>query len=276
MILDGKKIKNIVLEEVKSKVNDLSVKLKLVVIQIGNDSASEIYIKQKRLMCEYVGYLFECIKLDSSVYTDDVINIIDKLNNDDSVTAILVQLPLPKHLDRDMIVNRIDPKKDVDGLTDFNSLRLFNNEDCLGSCTALGVMELLKQYDISVINKNVVILGRSNLVGKPVSMLMKNNGAVVTVCHSKTENLSEYTKKADILVSAIGKAKFITADMISDNVVIIDVGINNTEDGICGDIDFQSVKDKVSYITPVPGGVGPLTIAMLAKNIFMAYVKKND
>lgn len=275
MILDGKKIKASVLEDVKFKVSNLSVKLKLVVIQIGDDAASEIYIKQKKLMCEYVGYLFECIKLNSNVNTDDVIRVIDKLNNDDSVTGILVQLPIPKEIDVYSVVNSIDYKKDVDGLTDINCGKLFHNKDCLCSCTALGIMELLDYYNISVTGKNVVILGRSNLVGKPLSMMMINKGATVTVCNSNTKNLDEYTRKADILVSAIGRARFITHEMIGDNTVIIDVGINNTEDGICGDIDFYSVKDKVSYITPVPGGVGPMTVAILAKNMLMAYVKKN-
>ena len=227
-------------------------------------------------MCEYVGYLFECIKLDDEVDTDSVISVIDGLNNDDSVTGIMVQLPMPKNLDVYKILNAISPLKDVDGLTDINCGKLFHNVDCLCSCTALGIMELLNQYNISVTGKHVVILGRSNLVGKPLSMMMINAGACVTVCNSKTQNLSMYTKDADILVSAISKPRFITGDMIREDAVIIDVSINNTSERICGDVDFDSVKDKTSYITPVPGGVGPMTVAVLSRNILKAYGIKND
>jgi methylenetetrahydrofolate dehydrogenase (NADP+)/methenyltetrahydrofolate cyclohydrolase len=271
MILDGRRIKNIVLDEVKYIVKDLSVKPKLVVIQIGNDFASDVYVKQKRLMCEYVGYLFECIKLDNNVDTAYVIDIISELNNDNMVTGIIVQLPISKNLDVHKIINSIDYRKDVDGLTDINCGKLFHNSDCLCSCTSLGIMELFKQYDISLLGKNVVILGRSDLVGKPIGMIMINEGATVTICNSNTSDLSWYTKNADILISAIGKAKFITGDMIKDDSVIIDVGINYIDGNICGDVDYESVSNKVSYITPVPGGVGPMTISMLAKNILKAY-----
>ena len=274
MILDGLKLKKNILDEIKSLVNELSIKPKLVVIQIGNDFASDVYIKQKRLMCEYVGYLFECIKLDVSVDTDDVINIISKLNNDDNVTGILLQLPIPKNIDVYRVVNSIDYRKDVDGLTDINSGRLFHNEDCLCSCTALGIIELFKQYNISLTDKNVVVLGRSDLVGKPLSMMLINSGATVTVCNSNTKNLSWYTKNADILISAIGKPKFVTGDMIKDDATIIDVGINYIDGNICGDIEFDSVSSKVSYITPVPGGIGPMTISILARNILKAYKSK--
>lgn len=271
MILDGKNIKKVVLDEIKSEVNNLSVKPKLVVIQVGNNEASNVYIKQKSNMCEYVGYEYEHIKLENSVTEEDVINVINRLNNDEKVTAILVQLPLPDGMDTNKIVNSISPKKDVDGLTDLNNGMLFHGKDTLYSCTPYGVMELLDRYDISVSGKNVVIVGRSDLVGKPMAMMMLDRDATVTVCHSKTKNLKEFTKNADILVVAVGKPNLITEDMISDGVVILDVGINRTDTGLCGDVLFDSVKDKCSYITPVPGGVGQMTVAMLSKNVLKAY-----
>jgi len=275
MILDGKHIKSIILDELKEEVKSLSVKPKLVVVQVGNDEASNVYIKQKKNMCEYVGYSYEHIKLASDVNTDDVLLAIDRLNTDENVTGILVQLPLPNHINEDVVVNRISSLKDVDGLTDINNGMLFHGKDTLYSCTPYGVMELLDRYNISVNGKHVVIVGRSNLVGKPMSMMMLNKNASVTMCHSKTINLGEYTKDADILIVAVGKPNFITSDMISDGTVIIDVGINRLEDRLCGDVDFESVKDKCSYITPVPGGVGQMTVAMLAKNVLKAYKMQN-
>ena len=271
MVLDGKNIKKVVLDEIKSEVSNLSVKPKLVVIQVGNNEASNVYIKQKSNMCKYVGYEYEHIKLKNTVTEEDVINVINRLNNDGRVNAILVQLPLPDNMDSNKIVNSISPKKDVDGLTDLNNGMLFHGKDTLYSCTPYGVMELLDRYDISVSGKNVVIVGRSDLVGKPMAMMMLDRDATVTVCHSKTKNLKEFTKNADILVVAVGKPNLITEDMISDGVVILDVGINRTDTGLCGDVLFDSVKDKCSYITPVPGGVGQMTVAMLSKNVLKAY-----
>lgn len=271
MILDGKKIKNIILDELRDEVSKLSVKPKLVVVQVGNNEASNVYIKQKNNMCNYVGYDFKHIKLDDNISVDELLSVIDRLNNDKDVNGILVQLPLPSHIDSKIVVNSISPLKDVDGLTDLNNGMLFHNKDSLYSCTPYGIMELLSRYNISVSGKNVVIVGRSDLVGKPMVMMMLNKDATVTVCHSKTKNLSEFTKKADILVVAVGKSNFINGDMVSDNTIVIDVGISRTENGLCGDVDFESVVDKCSYITPVPGGVGPMTVAMLAKNILKAY-----
>lgn len=275
MILDGKSIKNKILDELKEDVSNLSVKPKLVVIQVGNNEASNVYIKQKGNMCSYVGYDFEHIKLDDSTTTDGLIEIIDRLNNDDSVNGILVQLPLPDLIDEDKVVNAISPLKDVDGLTDINNGKLFHGKDTLYSCTPYGVMELLERYNILVSGKNVLVVGRSNLVGKPMSLMMLNKDATVMMCHSKTENLSEYTKKADILVVAVGKPKFITEDMVRDGAVVIDVGISRLENGLCGDVDYDNVSSKCSYITPVPGGVGPMTVAMLAKNVLKAYWMQN-
>ena len=275
MILDGKSIKNKIMDELRDEVVNLSVKPKLVVIQVGNNEASNVYIKQKNNMCNYIGYDFEHIKLDSDVSTEMIIDVIDGLNNDSSVTGILVQLPLPIGIDTDKVVNAISPIKDVDGLTDLNNGMLFHNKDTLYSCTPYGVMELLDRYNISVSGKNVVVVGRSDLVGKPMGVMMLNRDATVTICHSKTENLSEYTKNADILVVAVGRPNFITSDMVSDGTIVIDVGVSRLDDGLCGDVDFESVKEKCSYITPVPGGVGPMTVAMLAKNILKAYKIQN-
>ena len=275
MILDGKRIKNIILDELALEVKDLSVKPKLVVIQVGNNEASNVYIRQKKNMCEYIGYEYEHIKLDSIVNTDDVVDIIRKLNNDKNVDGILVQLPLPKHIDSDVVLNSISYLKDVDGLTDINNGMLFHGKDTLYSCTPYGVMELLDRYNISVSGKNVVIVGRSDLVGKPMAMMMLEKDATVTICHSKTNNLSNFTKNADILVVAVGKPKFITSDMVAEDTVVIDVGINRIDDRLCGDVDFENIKNKCSYITPVPGGVGQMTVAMLAKNIFKAYKNRN-
>ena len=274
MILDGKKIKNIILDEIKDEVSQMSTKLKLVVIQVGDDTASNVYIKQKINMCNYVGYDCEHIKLDD-VDTDYLINLINNLNNDNNVTGILVQLPLPDNIDKDRVLNLISYLKDVDGLTDINRNRLINGDEGLFPCTPLGVMELFSRYDISVNGKNVVIVGRSNLVGKPLEIMIKDSGANVMVCHSKTDDLSKYTREADIIISAVGKPKLITNDMISEDVVLIDVGITKVNDVICGDVDYESVKEKCSYITPVPGGIGPMTIAMLAKNILKAYKMKD-
>lgn len=275
MILDGKSIKNKIMDELRDEVVNLSVKPRLEVIQVGNNEASNVYIKQKGNMCNYIGYEFEHIKLDSDVTTNEIINVINRLNNDNSVTGIMVQLPLPDSIDTDMVINSISSIKDVDGLTDMNNGKLFHGKDALYSCTPYGVMELLDRYNISVSGKKVVIVGRSDLVGKPMGIMMLNKDATVTICHSKTKNLSEYTKKTDILVVAVGRPNFITSDMISDGTVVIDVGISRLENGLCGDVDFDSVKNKCSYITPVPGGVGPMTVAMLGKNILKAYKMQN-
>ena len=270
MIIDGKDVKNTILDELKLEVSKLSVKPKLVVIQVGNDEASNVYIRQKCNMCEYVGYEYNHVKLEDNVTNEYMVEFIEKLNNDDSVTGIMVQLPISKHLDVDRIINSINPLKDVDGLTHLNNGKLLCGVDGIYSCTPSGIVELLDRYEIDVESKHVVIVGRSNLVGKPMAMLMLNKNATVTMCHSKTKDLAKYTKMADILIVAVGKANLITGDMISDGTVVVDVGINRTNNGLCGDVDFASVSEKVSYITPVPGGVGPMTVATLAKNVYKA------
>ena len=276
-VLDGKSIKIEVLDELRDEVSMMEEKPNFVVIQVGNNEASNVYIKQKHNLCDYVGYEYEHIKLDDDTDMDSMLELIDKLNNDESVNGILVQLPLPELIDENRIVNAISPLKDVDGLTDINNGMLFHGKDTLYSCTPYGIMELLDRYEINVSGKNVVIVGRSDLVGKPMSVMMLNKDATVTVCHSKTKNLSEFTRNADILVAAVGIPKFITEDMVMDGAIVIDVGISRTENGLCGDVDYENVCDKCAYITPVPGGVGPMTVAMLAKNVTKAYKlqKKN-
>jgi len=271
MILDGKYIRDNILDELKEEINNLNTDIKLVVVQIGNDDASNVYVKQKMKMCEYVGYKFEHLKLSEDVNTDKVVDLINSLNNDTSVNGIMVQLPVPDNINKEIIINTISPSKDVDGLTNLNNGRLMSGDRGLFSCTAFGIMELLNRYNISVSGKNVVIVNRSDLVGRPLSLMMLNNGATVSVCHSKTKNLTDYTKMADILISAVGIPNFITSDMISENVIIIDVGISKIDNKIYGDVNYESVKDKVKYITPVPGGVGPMTVAILGDNLLKAY-----
>lgn len=270
-LLDGKIVKKKILEELKSEVMKLKRKPGLVVIQVGEDPASIVYVGQKEKMANELGYVYKHIKLEEDVSQEEIEKIIVDLNNDDTVDGMLVQMPLPDHLDSKRIQNLIDKDKDVDGLSDINAGRLMHNVDSLVPCTPKGVMELLDYYNIDVAGKHVVIVGRSDLVGKPLSSLMLNDNATVTICHSRTNNLGSITKTADILVAAVGKKSVITADMVKDDAVIIDVGINRVDGKLYGDVDFESVKDKVSYITPVPGGVGQMTVACLSKNVLKAY-----
>ncbi len=270
-LLDGKSVKKQILEELKEKITKLDRKPGLVVIQVGEDPASKVYVGQKEKMSNDLGYKYEHIKLNEKVEEKEVLDIINKLNNDDTVDGILVQMPLPKHLDSKKIQNTIDKNKDVDGLCDINAGKLSHNVDTLVPCTPKGVMDILKHYNIEVEGANVVIVGRSDLVGKPLASLMINNNATVTICHSKTKNLESFTKNADILIAAVGKKGIITSNMVKDNAVVIDVGINRVDGKLYGDVDFEGVKDKVSYITPVPGGVGQMTVAELGKNVLKAY-----
>lgn len=271
-ILDGKKIREEILEDLKEKVKDLN--LTLAVIQIGEDPASSIYIGQKEKMCNNLGINFKHYNLKDDVNNDEVISLINKLNNDET-TGILLQLPIPKHLDEQKILNTINYKKDVDGLTNANVANLVLNERGLIPCTPKGVMTILKHYNINLNGKKVVIIGRSNLVGKPLFNLMLNENATVTLCHSKTKDLKEYTLNADIVVAAVGKPKFVTEDMIREGAIVVDVGISRVDGKVVGDVDYDNIKDKASYITPVPGGVGPMTIASLAENIYEAYLIQN-
>ena len=274
-LLDGKIVRKEVLEEVKKKLESIDRKLGLAVVQVGEDEASKVYVRQKEKMAAELGYKFNHIKLSENVSQADLLKVIDELNEDNTIDGILVQMPIPKHLDSKVVQNRILPYKDVDGLTDVNAGCLVHNKDSLVPCTPQGIIDLLKYYNISLEGKNVTIVGRSDLVGKPLANLMTNNNATVSLCHSKTQNLNFYTKNADILIVAVGKAKLIKEDQVKDGAVIIDVGINRESDGkLYGDVDFDSVKDKVSFITPVPGGVGQMTVAELAKNTYKAYKLK--
>ena len=272
-ILDGKKVKFEILEELKKKVELLDRKPGLAVIQIGEDPASCVYVKNKNKMADNLGYIFNHIKLSEDVNEEEVLSIISNLNNDDNIDGILVQMPVPKHLNPKVIQEAIDPFKDVDGLNSVNMGKLAHDTNCLIPCTPMGIVDLLKYYNIPISGKNVTIIGRSDLVGKPLASLMTNNNATVTLCHSKTSNLKDFTLLADILVVAVGVPNLITKDYVKEGSVVIDVGINRLDNGkICGDVDFDSVKDKVSYITPVPGGVGQMTVAELGLNTYKAYI----
>lgn len=271
-LLNGKEVSKVILEEIKRKLENEQIRPGLAVIQVGEDEASNIYIKRKAKMAEELGYNFRHIKLPENVSEEKLLRTIDDINADDTIDGLLVQMPVPRHINPKTVQNRISPLKDVDGLTDINMGRLAHNEESLVPCTPMGVIDLLNYYDIEISGKNVTIVGRSDLVGKPLANLMANNDATVTLCHSKTQNLKFHTENADILVVAVGKAKLIKADHVKEGAVVVDVGINRMEDKkLCGDVDFDSVKDKASFITPVPGGVGPMTVAELAKNTYKAY-----
>jgi methylenetetrahydrofolate dehydrogenase (NADP+)/methenyltetrahydrofolate cyclohydrolase len=272
ILLDGKVVKKEVLEQIKKELVNIERPLGLAVIQVGEDEASKVYVRQKAKMAEELGFNFQHIQGPENVEETELLRKIDELNEDDTVDGILVQMPIPKHLNPSVIQNRINYLKDVDGLTDLNAGCLVHNKESLVPCTPQGIIELLQYYNIELKGKNVTIIGRSDLVGKPLASLMTNNDATVTLCHSKTKNLNLYTKHADILIVAVGKAKLIKEDQIKKGAVIVDVGINRQEDGsLCGDVDFEQVKDKASYITPVPGGVGQMTVACLAKNTYKAF-----
>ena len=271
IIIDGKKVSEHIKENIKKEISILKTKPYLVVLQIGNDTASSIYVRNKEKAAKELGIDFKHIKFDEDTKEEKIIKEIEKLNNDKKVSGIIMQLPIPKNYNVNKIINSIDSNKDVDGLTYKNMGKLSYDDDGLFSCTSSGIMELLNYYKIDLEGKNVVIIGRSNLVGKPLFNLMINSNATVTLCHSKTVNLKNITKKADIVVVAVGKAKFLTKDMISKNCIVIDVGINRIDNKLYGDTDFDKIKNKTSYITPVPGGVGPMTVTMLMKNTLKAY-----
>ncbi len=275
-IIDGKALQNSIKEKLINKINSIPDKLKLVVIQVGNIEASNVYVKNKGKLCNDVGILFKHLKYDS-ISEQELISKINELNKDDSVTGILVQLPLPEHINEKKVLEEISPYKDVDGLTSKNIGNLFAGNPSIAPCTALGVMEILKSINIDLTGKNVVIVGRSKLVGLPLISLMLKENATVTTCHSKTKNLKEITKKADILVVAIGKKCFITEEYVKEKAIVIDVGINREDGKLYGDCNFDKLISKVDYITKVPGGVGPLTVIMLINNIIQAYeIKKNQ
>ncbi|MCF7844984.1 MAG: bifunctional methylenetetrahydrofolate dehydrogenase/methenyltetrahydrofolate cyclohydrolase [Kiritimatiellales bacterium] len=272
ILLSGKEASSALLEGLKPEVAKLDPKL--VVVQVGEDPASSSYIKQKFKACETVGMRSEHKHLPEDTSFEDLMSIIDNLNNDDDVTGFIVQLPLPKHLtDKEPEVNRaIDPKKDVDGFGAYNLGKMFLSKDYedLPPATPSGIIALLEYYKIPVEGKHIVIVGRSNIVGKPIAVMLINRSATVTVCNSRTKDLAKITKQADILICAVGKAHFITKDMVKDGVVVIDVGVNRTDDGLKGDVDFKSIEPIASAITPVPGGVGPMTVTSLIRNCVRA------
>lgn len=277
-IIDGKAVSAAVKDEVKEQVaalkKDGGVPC-LAVVLVGDDPASKVYVRNKKRACEYCGIKSLEYILDKNASEQQLLDLIDVLNNEPTVHGILVQLPLPPHINEQKIINAISEQKDVDAFHPANVGRLMTGNPDFLPCTPAGVMEMLKKYNIETSGKDCVIIGRSNIVGKPMAMLMLSANSTVTICHSKTKNLKEKCLSADILIAAIGKPKFVTADMVKDGAVVIDVGINRTEDGkLCGDVDFDEVSKKASYITPVPGGVGPMTIATLMKNTLTAYKLK--
>ncbi len=279
VIIDGKELAKKIRANLRIECNDLKQKginVKLAVIMIGNDSASKIYVRNKSRACEDVGIEYEEHLLDSKISQNELIELIKKLNKDKTINGILLQSPIPSNLDINEAFRTITPEKDVDGFCPVNVGKLVLNQDTFVSCTPYGIMKMFDEYNIDLCGKNVVILGRSNIVGKPLIHCCLNKNATVTTCHSKTKNIKDITKNADILISAIGRANFVTSEMVKQNVVVIDVGINRLDDGkIVGDVDFDSVKEKASYITPVPGGVGPMTIAMLMNNVIKAAKRQN-
>ena len=269
-IIDGKLVRKEMLEELKKKVHKLNENLSLLVIQVGNDEASNVYIKQKETAALEVGYNFIHKHYTEDISEEDLINSIQKYNNDNLITGIMVQMPIPKTLNSTTILNTIDPLKDVDGLTSVNAGKLVQNIEGLVPCTAKGIIDLLDYYQIPLEGSNVVIIGRSILVGKPVSYLLTNRNASVTLLHSKSQNIKDYTKRADIVIVAVGIPHFLKEDMVKDNAIVIDVGISRIDGKLVGDVDFDKVKDKCRYITPVPGGVGPMTVYELMNNVYLA------
>ncbi|MBQ0098530.1 MAG: bifunctional methylenetetrahydrofolate dehydrogenase/methenyltetrahydrofolate cyclohydrolase FolD [Oscillospiraceae bacterium] len=278
-ILDGKAVSQSVKEQVKKqteKLKEEGKEIALAVIIVGDDSASRVYVNNKKKACEFVGFNSLEYALPETTTEEELLSLIDELNGREDVNGILCQLPLPKHINEKAVISKISVKKDVDAFCEPNVGKIMIGDYDFLPCTPAGVMEILKYYNIEVEGKECVVIGRSNIVGKPMTMLLLHANGTVTITHSKTKNLGEITKKADILVCAIGKAKFVTADMVKDGAVVIDVGMNRDESGkLCGDVDFDSVCEKCSYITPVPGGVGPMTIAMLMKNTYKAFCMQN-
>lgn len=274
-IIDGKKVSEDLREDLKVQtekfVEETGIQPHLVVVIVGNNPASMTYVRNKKRSCEAVGFKSTVIELADTITEADLLAQIDVLNQDDSVHGILVQLPLPKHINEDHIISAIDVKKDVDGFHPYQVGYLASGLDSLKPCTPAGVIELLKAYDIEIEGRHAVIIGRSHIVGKPLVQLLLEENATVTVCHSRTQNLSMLTQMADILIVAIGRPHFVTADMVKEGAVVVDVGINRLETGkLVGDVDFDTVEPKASYITPVPGGVGPMTITMLLFNTLKA------
>ena len=280
IILDGKLTSQKVRERIKAEVEALPEGARrpgLAVVIVGDDPASHVYVRNKKKGCEEVGFLSREYALPESTTEEELISLVEKLNADEEIDGILVQLPLPRHLDEKRVIEKIDSSKDVDAFSYHNVGRITVGDYDFLPCTPAGVMELLHEYNIEVSGKRAVVIGRSNIVGKPQALLLLQENATVTVAHSRTVNLPEITREADILVVAIGKAKFVGADMVKEGAVVIDVGMDRDENGkLCGDVDFEMVAEKASDITPVPGGVGPMTITELLKNTLTSYKRRNN
>ena len=278
-IIDGKLVSAAVKERVANEVKELNQKgisVCLAVILVGSDPASQIYVANKKKACEQLGIISKEYLLPEATTQDELLALVNKLNNDKTVNGILCQLPLPKGLNEKAVIAAINPEKDVDAFHPVNVGKIMIGDYDFLPCTPAGVMEMLSFYNIDVCGKECVVIGRSNIVGKPMGMLLLHKNGTVTICHSRTQNLSEVTAKADILVAAVGKAKFVTADMVKPGAVVIDVGMNREDGKLCGDVDFDAVSQKASYITPVPGGVGPMTIATLMQNTLTAAKRQNN
>lgn len=276
VLMDGKalsqKIRNQIRAEVEYiKSNTVGIVPGLAVVLVGNDPASEIYVRNKEKACAEVGFTSKKIVLEDTVSEDELLSVIDNLNCDNSIHGILVQLPLPKHIDKDKVIDRIATEKDVDIFKTDSMGKLFEGRHSIAPCTPSGIMALLDEYKVDLEGKHCVVVGRSNIVGKPIAMMLMQRNATVTICHSKTKNLKEFCKMADVIVCAVGKTNLITDDMVKDGVVIVDVGINRNEQGkVCGDVNIED-KSRISYMTPVPGGVGPMTITMLLENTLILF-----
>ncbi len=279
-LIDGKavsaKVKEQVREEAQALFEKHGVKTGLAVVIVGNDPASRVYVNNKKKACEAVGFASYEYALPEETTQEELLELVDTLNNDPKVNGILVQLPVPKHIDDKAIINAISPEKDVDAFHPENVGRIMIGDYAFLPCTPAGVMELIDSTGVEIAGKKCVVIGRSNIVGKPMAMLLLHRSGTVTICHSRTQDLPAVTREADILVAAVGRANFVTADMVKEGAVVIDVGINRLDNGkLCGDVDFEAVEPKASWITPVPGGAGPMTIAMLMKNTLTAMKKQN-
>ena len=274
--MDGKEVSAAVKQQIADKVKCIGIKPGLAVIIVGDDPASRIYVNNKKKACEFCGFLSEEYSLAGDTSEQELLELIRQLNDREDIHGILCQLPLPKHIDEKAVISCISPEKDVDAFNDVNVGKIMIGNYSFLPCTPAGVMEMLDYYNIDITGKNAVVIGRSNIVGKPMAMLLLHSNATVTVCHSRTVGLKEICRRADIIVVCIGKEKFVTADMVKDGAVVIDVGINRMANGkICGDVDYENVAPKTSYITPVPGGVGPMTIATLMKNTLNACIEQS-
>ena len=270
-LIDGKEIAKKIRERIKEQVAGMDKKPGLAAVLVGDNPASKIYVGIKRKTCSEVGIHSEEFKLPEETTEEELLELIRKLNNDENIHAILIQLPMPKQISVERVFSEVALEKDVDGFSSRNVGRLVSGDETVVPCTPKGIIRMLEEIGVGIEGKNAVVIGRSSIVGKPVALMLLNRNATVTICHSKTENLSEITSKADILVAAVGKPKMITAGMVKDGAIVIDVGINKVDEKLIGDVDFEKVKEKASWITPVPGGVGPMTVAMLLENTLQRY-----